>query len=152
MEPSVDKETVEASPPTSEGAFAAAREALEGALRVAEASLALLRAELRLARSSAMTLIWLSFSLIFLGVGAWLATSAALAAGIYMLTGNLLIGIGSVAFANLAGIAWVLHLMRRCWHDLSLPRTRALLGSSPADVPSRATSSSASVAEKENTP
>ena len=58
---------------------------------------------------------------------AWLATSAAIAAGIHQLTGNLFFGIGVVAVANLAGIAFVLYIMRRCWRDLSLPRTRKLI-------------------------
>ena len=108
--------------------FAAARTAVEQAMRVAEAALALLRAELRLARSSALLLVWLSFLLVFLGVGAWLATSAAIAAGVYQLTGNLFYGIGSVALANLLGVAAVLLAMRTCWRDLALPRTRRMLG------------------------
>lgn len=106
----------------------AARGAMEQALRVAEAAFALLRAELRLARSSALLLVWLSFLLVFLGVGAWLATSAAIAVGVYQLSGNLFVGIGSVALANLAGIAIVLYAMRGCWRDLMLPRTRRMLG------------------------
>ena len=108
--------------------FASARAALDQGLRVAEAALALLRTEFLLARSSAMLMIWLSFALIFLGVGAWLATSAAIAAGIYQLTGNVFYGIGSVALANMIGIAWVLLVMRSCWRDLTLPRTRRVLG------------------------
>ncbi len=91
--------------PRDTDTFAAARAALDQALRVADAALALLRAELRLARSSAFTLIWLGFALVFLGVGAWLATSAAIAAGIYQLTGNIFYGVGSVALANLLGVA-----------------------------------------------
>ena len=110
-----------------QGTLDAAREALRGALAVAEASLALLRAELKLARSSALNLVWLAFLLVFLGVGAWLATSAAIAAGIYQLTGNAFIGIGFVALANIVGIVVVLRMMRRCWNDLSLPRTRELI-------------------------
>lgn len=102
-------------------------DALRDALDVAEASFALLRAELRLARSSALALIWLGFALVFFGVGAWLATSLALALAIHALTGSFLLGTGAVAMANLIGAAWVLHSMRRCWRDLSLPRTRALL-------------------------
>lgn len=97
-------------------------------MRVAEAALALLRAELQLARSSAFLLIWLSFALVFLGVGAWLATSAAIAAGIYQLTGNVFYGIGSVALANVIGVFVVLWAMRGCWRDLALPRTRRMLG------------------------
>ena len=126
MQPAVDpvEEPAPAAPPA--GPFEAAREALHGALHVAEASFALLRAELRLARSSALSLVWLSFGLIFLGVGAWLATSAALAVGIHQLTGNLFLGIGAVALANIGGIVAVLLVMRRCWRDLSLPRTRHL--------------------------
>jgi hypothetical protein len=106
----------------------AARAALEQGMRVAEAAFALLRAELRLARSSAMLLIGLSFVLVFLGVGAWLATSAAIAVGVYQLTGNLFIGIGSVALANAIGIVVVLVMMRDCWRDLALPRTRRMIG------------------------
>lgn len=98
--------------------------AVDESLRVASAALALLRAELRLARSSAFVLVWLSFALVFLGVGAWLATSAAIAAGIYQLTGNVFYGIGSVALANILGVVLVLFAMRGCWRDLALPRTR----------------------------
>ena len=96
-------------------------------MRVASAAFALLRAELRLARSSAFVLIWLSFALVFLGVGAWLATTAAIAAGIYQLTGNVFYGVGSVALANIIGVIIVLLAMRGCWRDLSLPRTRRVL-------------------------
>ncbi len=105
----------------------AAREALAGALAVAEASLVLLRAELKLARSSALNLVWLGFGLVFLGVGAWLATSAAIATGLWRLTGSPFVGIGLVALANIIGIVVVLARMRRCWNDLSLPRTRELI-------------------------
>ena len=111
-----------------DGAFVSARVAMEQAARVAEAALALLRAELRLARSSAFALIGLGFALIFLGVGAWLATSAAIAAAIYQLTGNVFYGIGSVALANLIGVGVVLYAMRGCWRDLDMPRTRRMLG------------------------
>jgi hypothetical protein len=105
----------------------AARDAVEQAVRVAQAALALLRAELRLARSSALLLVWLSFLLVFLGVGAWLAASAAIAAGVYQLSGNLFLGIGTVALANLIGSGIVLLAMRTCWRDLALPRTRRML-------------------------
>jgi hypothetical protein len=103
------------------------RVAGEEAMRVASAAFALLRAELRLARSSAFVLIWLSFALVFLGVGAWLATTAAIAAGIYQLTGNVFYGVGAVALANIIGVIVVLLAMRGCWRDLSLPRTRRVL-------------------------
>jgi hypothetical protein len=103
------------------------RVAGEEAMRVASAAFALLRAELRLARSSAFVLIWLSFALVFLGVGAWLATTAAIAAGIYQLTGNVFYGVGAVALANIVGVIVVLLMMRGCWRDLSLPRTRRVL-------------------------
>ena len=111
----------------SESLVDSAMLALRGAMQVAEASLALLRAELRLARSSALTIVWLGFALVFFGVGAWLATSLGIALGIHALSGSFLLGVGAVAVANLVGVAWVLHSMRRCWRDLSLPRTRALL-------------------------
>lgn len=107
-----------------EGDFAVAREAIAQAVRVAESALALLRAELRLARSSALMLVWLSFLLVFLGVGAWLAASAAIAVGVYLLSGNLFYGVGSVALANVVGMVFVLRAMRTCWRDLALPRTR----------------------------
>ena len=97
---------------------------IDESLRLAGAAWALLRAELRLARSSAFVLIWLGFALVFLGVGAWLATSAAIAAGIYELTGNVFYGVGSVALANIIGALVVVYLMRGCWRDLGLPRTR----------------------------
>ncbi|HEX5122667.1 MAG TPA: hypothetical protein VFV97_05410 [Rhodanobacteraceae bacterium] len=97
---------------------------IDESLRLAGAAWALLRAELRLARSSAFVLIWLGFALVFFGVGAWLATSAAIAAGIYQLTGNVFYGVGSVALANIAGVLVVVYLMRGCWRDLALPRTR----------------------------
>jgi hypothetical protein len=116
------------APPPQPDVLTAASGAFAEAVRVAEAALALLRAELRLARSSALALIWLAFALVFLGVGAWLATSAAIAAGVYELTGNLFYGIGSVALANLIGIALVLFAMRGCWRDLTMPRTRRVLG------------------------
>jgi hypothetical protein len=123
MEPAAAADTTE---PHAEqpDAFAVARAAMDQALRVVEAAFALLRAELRLARSSALMLIWLGFALVFLGVGAWLATSAAIAAGIYQLTGNVFYGVGAVALANLVGVAIVLFAMRGCWRDLALPRTR----------------------------
>lgn len=125
--PAVDVDDAQDSEARSESLIDRASGALRDALQVAEASLALLRAELRLARSSALALIWLGFALVFFGVGAWLATSLALALGIHALTGSFLLGTGTVALANLVGAAWVLHSMRRCWRDLSLPRTRALL-------------------------
>jgi hypothetical protein len=109
---------------SSEDTIAIVKSAIDQTLRVASAALALLRAELRLARSSAFVLIWLGFALVFLGVGAWLATSAAIAAGIYQLTGNVFYGIGSVALANIIGVLVVLFAMRDCWRDLALPRTR----------------------------
>jgi hypothetical protein len=118
-------ETIAAqAPPASEDTIASIRSAFDETLHVASTALALLRAELRLARSSAFVLVWLSFALVFLGVGAWLATSAAIAAGIYQLTGSVFYGIGSVALANIIGMIAVLFAMRGCWRDLALPRTR----------------------------
>ncbi|MEO5560004.1 MAG: hypothetical protein ABIO49_09130 [Dokdonella sp.] len=125
MDPAAVAETTE--PQAEPDGFAAARAAMDQAVRVVEAAFALLRAELRLARSSAFMLIWLGFALVFLGVGAWLATSAAIAAGIYQLTGNIFYGVGTVALANLVGVGIVLLAMRTCWRDLALPRTRRAL-------------------------
>lgn len=118
-----------ASAPTGKapGPIEQAGAVVDAALHAIETTLALLGAELRLARSSAFMLMWLAFALVFLGVGAWLFTSAALAAGLYQLTGNVLVGIAGVALANLVGLAAVLMAMRRHWRDLTLPRTRRLL-------------------------
>jgi hypothetical protein len=113
--------------PEPRGLIDTLRDAMESALRIAEASLALLRAELALAQRSAVRLLVLALVLIFFGVGAWLATSAAIAAGIYELTGNAFYGIGFVALCNIAGIAAVVIMMKRSLHDLTLPKTRELL-------------------------
>lgn len=126
MTPDDEGEPVEPAPEPP-GMFDTLRDAMESALRIAEASLALLRAELRLARRSAMRIVALGLVLVFLGVGAWLATGAAIAAGIYQLTGNVFYGIGFVVICNLVGIAIVLIMIQRNWRDLSLPRTREML-------------------------
>jgi hypothetical protein len=110
-----------------EETIAVVKDALDQTLELAGATMTLLRAELRLARSSALVLVGLSFALVFLGVGAWLATSAAIAAGIYQLTGNVFYGVGAVAVANIVGLVLVLLAMRGCWRDLSLPRTRRVI-------------------------
>ena len=137
-------ETVAATAPSSDAGgedravddtIAVVKSAIDQSLRLASSALALLRAELRLARSSAFVLVWLSFALVFLGVGAWLATSAAIAAGIYQLTGNVFYGVGSVALANIAGMLAVLWLMRGCWRGLQLPRTRRVLADLRAPMP-----------------
>jgi len=109
---------------SADDTLAVIKATIDESLRLAGAAWALLRAELRLARSSALVLIWLGFALLFFGVGAWLATSAAIAAGIYQLTGNVFYGVGSVALANIIGVLVVVYLMRGCWRDLALPRTR----------------------------
>jgi hypothetical protein len=117
----------DATPAEDADAVAAARAAAAQGARVAEAAAALLRTELRLARSSALWLLGLALLLVVLCVGVWLATSAAIAVGIQQLTGNLFYGVGCVALANLLGAAIVAKAMRTCWRDLGLPRTRRLL-------------------------
>ena len=112
-----------------------ARDAFAAAMQVAEASLALLRAELQLARRSAVMIVWLGFALIFLGAAAWLSFTAAIVVGIFQLSGNLFLGIASVAAMNIAGAFWVVTAISRCWRDLSLPQTRALLVSAPDSSP-----------------
>jgi hypothetical protein len=102
---------------------------LHGAMQVAEASWALLKSELRLARRSAIALVWLGFALVFVGAAAWLSTCAAIAVGIYQVTGNVLVGVAAVALANLSGAVWIVFAMRRCWRDVGLPETRAWVGS-----------------------
>lgn len=108
--------------------IAAARITFEHAVAAFEAAWALLCAELRLARSSAIALAAFALLLVFLGVGAWLATSAAIAAGIYELSGNIFYGIAAVALGNIIGAAFVLLAIQRCWRDMSLPRTRRAIG------------------------
>jgi hypothetical protein len=102
---------------------------LHGAMQVAEASLALLKIELRLARRSAIALVWLGFALVFVGAAAWLSTCAAIAVGIYQVSGNVFVGVAAVALANLGGAVWIVVAMRRCWRDVGLPETRAWVGS-----------------------
>lgn len=118
--------------PEQRGMLETMRDAFEAALRIAEASFALLRAELQLARRSALRILGLGLILVFLGVGAWLATGAAIAIGIYQLTGNAFYGIGCVALANIVGLVIALLMIRRYWNDLSLPRTRAMLSTNAA--------------------
>lgn len=112
-----------------------ARTAFDGAIKVAEASLALLFAELQLAKRSATTIIWLAFALIFLGATAWLSFAGAIAVGVYQLSGNLFLGIATVAAINIAGVLWTIAGMRRCWRDLTFPHTRALISSGSVTVP-----------------
>jgi hypothetical protein len=102
---------------------------LQGIMQVAEASLVLLKSELRLARRSAIALVWLAFALVFVGATAWLSACAAIAVGIYQLAGNVLVGVAAVALANVLGAIWIVFAMRRCWRDVGLPETRAWVGS-----------------------
>lgn len=135
MEPQGERPPEQPAPPgNASPTLTDLRDTVDAAIGAAEAALGLVRAELRLARSSALNLIWLGFGLVFLGVGAWLATSAAIAAGIYQLTGNVFIGIAAVALANGGGIVWVLFAMRHCWRDLTLPRTRRMLDEARREV------------------
>ena len=130
-----NNESDPAAPPIPEPSLVdVARNAFVGAIRVAEASLALLRAELQVARRSAATIIWLAFALILLGATAWLCFTAAFAVGIFQLSGNLFLGIASVAAINIAGALWAIAGMRRCWRDLTLPHTRALIVSGPGSA------------------
>lgn len=132
-------EPVAEAPPASErGLIDVARDAFSGAMQVAEATLALLRAELQLARRSAVTLIGLAFALAFLGTAVWLSVNAAVAVGIFQLSGNLFVGIGLVAVLNIAGAFWVVAGMRRAWRDLTLPHTRAVIASGSGRSPGTA--------------
>ncbi|MEP6881186.1 MAG: hypothetical protein ABI866_04290 [Dokdonella sp.] len=137
MSEPVGEPTESSAPSHEESLLDSLSGALQGSLQVAKAAFALLRSELRLARTSAMAIIWLSFAFIILGAGAWLSTIAAIAAGIYQLSGNFFIGVAVVALINLAGIGWVVLMMRRCWRDVSLPQTRALIAAANPDVAPR---------------
>ncbi len=136
MSEPVGEPTERSAPSHEESLLDSLSGALQSSLQVAKAALTLLRCELRLARTSAMSIVWLAFAFIILGAGAWLSTIAAIAAGVYQLSGNFFIGVGVVALINLAGIGWVVLMMRRCWRDLSLPQTRALIAAAnPGAVP-----------------
>ena len=108
--------------------FAAARITFEHAVAAIAAAWALLCAELALARSSAIAIAGFALLLVVLCVGAWLATSAAIAVGIYEWTGNPFAGIAVVALGNIIGAVFALLAIRRCWRDMSLPRTRRAIG------------------------
>jgi hypothetical protein len=108
-------------------AVAAARDTAVQAARVASAAWGVLRAELRLAQTSAGRLVVFGLVGLVLAGSAWLAILATLAAGIYAFTGSLLAGIGAVALANVAGVAWIVLLLRSCTRDLALPQTRRIL-------------------------
>lgn len=117
-----------------------ARDLFDAAVQAFQSSLALLRAELQLAKSSVSTLLLMSAVMIVLAVGAWLSVLALIAAAVHQVTGNWLVGIGMVALLNTAGIGWGYVAMKRCLHDMTLPRTRRMLSglhatASKADEP-----------------
>jgi hypothetical protein len=87
----------------------------------------LLRAELRLARSSAAALVWLGLATLVLAMGAWAGLNVFLIAAIHAWSGSVLLGTGVVACANFAGALWSVAAMRRCLDDLRFPRTRRVL-------------------------
>jgi hypothetical protein len=120
---------------TAEDTLAVIKATIDESLRLAGSAWALLRTEIRLARSSALVLVWLGFALLFFGIGAWVATSAAIAAGVYELTGNAFYGVGSVALLNIVGAIVVVQLMRGCWRDIALPRTRRAIAELRAPAP-----------------
>ena len=129
MQPAAEpqpEQTGTASP--AEEAVDSIRDSMLAASAVAKAAFAVLLAEFHLARSSVLSLLLMGLMLVFLGTGAWLALSAAIAAGISQLSGNIFVGIGSVALLNLLGIGWILILMRRRLLYLSFPQTRQLIG------------------------
>ena len=109
--------------------IAAARLTFERAVAAIQAAWALLCAELRLARSSAIALAAFALLLVFLGVGAWLATSAAIAAGIYELSGNIFYGIAAVALGIVGLVAAGPH------GGLDRFKVRAGLGVDPSAEP-----------------
>lgn len=101
-------------------------------LELARAMLGLLAAELRLARHSALALLWLAAALLVLAFGALFSVNALLATLIYRLSGDPLIGVGSVVVVNVGGLVAVVHAMRRRAGDLTLPRTRRMLARRPS--------------------
>ncbi len=128
MQPATEAQPEQAEATASvEAAVDAVRESMRAASAVATAAFELLLAEFHLARSSVVSLLLMVLMLVFLGTGAWLALSAAIAAGISQLSGSIFVGIGSVALLNLIGIGWILILMRRRLLYLSFPQTRRLI-------------------------
>ncbi|MBN8728217.1 MAG: hypothetical protein J0H15_11035 [Xanthomonadales bacterium] len=107
--------------------LAAARDAAVQTARVATAAWGVLRAELRLAKTSAGRLVVFGLLALVLAGSAWLAILATIAVALYQLTHSLLIGVGAVALANVLGVAWLALLLRSCARDLDLPHTRRIL-------------------------
>lgn len=131
MEPATEAQPEQPDATASvEAAVDAVRESMRAASAVAMAAFELLLAEFHLARSSVVSLLLMVLMLVFLGTGAWLALSAAVAAGISQLSGSIFVGIGSVALLNLFGVGWILILMRRRLLYLSFPQTRQLIAAS----------------------
>lgn len=113
-----------------------ARHTLDCAFKAVLAAGQLLRAELKLARASAIALVWLAFALTVLGFGAWLGLNALIVAGIYAWSGSVLLGTAIVFVANLGGAVWIFLNLQRCWRDIGLPRTRRLLSGEAVATPS----------------
>lgn len=115
------------APSSVDGMLDQARALFDAALDAFQSSLTLLRAELKLAKSSASLLLMLAAVLAVLAIGAWLALLALIAAGVHELVDNWFIGVGSVVVLNALGIVWVVIAMRRCLRDMTMPRTRHML-------------------------
>ena len=121
---------------TDSGVLEQASELFHAGLATVAASFALVRAEFRLARNSALFLLAMSCVLIVLAVGTWLGLLTLVAAGIARLAGSWFAGIGTVVLLNSAGGAWVFLLIRRAFRDMSMPRTRRMLsGMRPQRAP-----------------
>lgn len=113
-----------------------ARALFEAALATFQSSLDLFKAEFRLAKRSASTLLMMAAIAVVLAISAWLALLALIAAGVYELTGNWFFGIGTVVVLTAAGIVWVVVVIKRCLRDVAMPRTRRMLsGQSAASAP-----------------
>lgn len=128
----------EADPSTADTASLVGR-ALDDLVDAARATGRLLRAELRLARSSVTAIIWFAFATLVLAFGAWLGLNALIVAGVHAWSGSVLLGACLVFLANLGGAIWTVSVMRRCVRDLTLPRTRSLFDRSTTSTRSAPT-------------
>lgn len=109
-----------------------AGEAIADLYRAVLAVAHLARAELRLARSSLIAAIGFAVATLVFALGTWIGLNSLVFVAVQAWTGNLLLGAVCILAANLGGGLWCYARLRRCLHDVGLPRTRRLLAGSPA--------------------
>ncbi len=125
----------ESGPSLADTASLAAR-MLDDVFEALRAAGHLLRAELRLARSSLVAIIWLAFATLVFAFGAWLGLNVLAFSVVHAWTGSVPLGAGAVLLANLGGAVWCVAILRRCLRDLALPRTRRMFDRDAYPAPS----------------